>query len=314
MTATHPEFLHLQNPLQLPTKLQGLVLAIGNFDGLHRGHRSVVDRAIRMGERLRRPVALLSFDPHPRLFFQPGLQLFHLSTGGAKARLAERAGLDALITLDFNAELASKTADEFIQQILVDRLAISGAVVGFDFQFGAKRSGNADLLVQAGKRLGFAVEVVPEFKDATEEISSTIIRSKLAAGDVATANRLLGYEWFVIGEVLHGRKVGRTIGYPTANLRLAEDCGLKHGIYAVRFTVDGKTHSGVASFGRRPTFDNGAPLLEVFVFDFNGDLYGKIVEVAFVGFIRVEAKFETVDTLVAQMDRDSAEARRLLAC
>ena len=306
-------FLSLENPLALPASLLEPVIAIGNFDGLHRGHAAVIDRAVAMGQRLGRPTALLSFEPHPRVYFRPDLALFPLTDRNAKARLAERQGLEGLITLTFDAGLAAKTAEAFVDEILVRRLAISGAVVGFDFHFGAKRAGTPQFLAEAGQRFGFMVEIVPEQQAGGVEISSTLIREKLEAGEIKAANALLGHEWFVVGTVLHGQKIGRSIGYPTANLRLADECRLRHGIYAVRLTVEGETLPGVASFGRRPTFDNGAPLLEVFVFDFSGDLYDKIVEVTFVDFIREELKFDSVEALVEQMDRDSAAARRVLA-
>ena len=306
-------FLSLENPLALPASLLEPVIAIGNFDGLHRGHAAVIDRAVAMGQRLGRPTALLSFEPHPRVYFRPDLALFPLTDRNAKARLAERQGLEGLITLTFDAGLAAKTAEAFVDEILVRRLAISGAVVGFDFHFGANRAGTPQFLAEAGQRFGFMVEIVPEQQAGGVEISSTLIREKLEAGEIKAANALLGHEWFVVGTVLHGQKIGRSIGYPTANLRLADECRLRHGIYAVRLTVEGETLPGVASFGRRPTFDNGAPLLEVFVFDFSGDLYDKIVEVTFVDFIREELKFDSVEALVEQMDRDSAAARRVLA-
>ena len=306
-------FLSLENPLALPASLLEPVIAIGNFDGLHRGHAAVIDRAVAMGQRLGRPTALLSFEPHPRVYFRPDLALFPLTDRNAKARLAERQGLEGLITLTFDAGLAAKTAEAFVDEILVRRLAISGAVVGFDFHFGAKRVGTPQFLAEAGQRFGFMVEIVPEQQAGGVEISSTLIREKLEAGEIKAANALLGHDWFVVGTVLHGQKIGRSIGYPTANLRLADECRLRHGIYAVRLTVEGETLPGVASFGRRPTFDNGAPLLEVFVFDFSGDLYDKIVEVTFVDFIREELKFDSVEALVEQMDRDSAAARRVLA-
>ena len=306
-------FLSLENPLALPASLLDPVIAIGNFDGLHRGHAAVIDRAVAMGQRLGRPTALLSFEPHPRVYFRPDLALFPLTDRNAKARLAERQGLEGLITLTFDAGLAAKTAEAFVDEILVRRLAISGAVVGFDFHFGAKRVGTPQFLAEAGQRFGFMVEIVPKQQAGGVEISSTLIREKLEAGEIKAANALLGHDWFVVGTVLHGQKIGRSIGYPTANLRLADECRLRHGIYAVRLTVEGETLPGVASFGRRPTFDNGAPLLEVFVFDFSGDLYDKIVEVTFVDFIREELKFDRVEALVEQMDRDSAAARRVLA-
>ncbi|MBY0612363.1 MAG: bifunctional riboflavin kinase/FAD synthetase [Beijerinckiaceae bacterium] len=296
----------------MPERLSRPVLAIGNFDGLHRGHRAVTEAALAMGRTLGRPVVLLTFEPHPRAFFRPDVPLFRLTDTAAKTRLAERLGLDGMIVLNFDRALASESAVAFITDILIGRLGLTGAVVGFDFQFGARRAGTPQSLAEAGARLGFSVEIVPEQKEGGEGISSTLIRTKLGEGDIAEANRLLGYTWFIVGEVIHGRKVGRTIGYPTANIRLRDDCGLKHGIYAVWLTLAGRRLPGVASFGRRPTFDNGAPLLEVFVFDFNGDLYGETMEVAFVGFIRGEEKFDSVEALVARMDRDSEAARALL--
>ena len=265
-----------------------------------------------MGKRLNCPVALLNFEPHPREYFQPDLKIFRLSPTDVKAQLAKRFGLDAMITLSFNVDFAAKTADSFIQDILVDRFHIRGAVVGFDFQFGAKRTGTAQSLQDAGKRLGFEVDITPELKNNEQEISSTIIRQKLREGNVKSANALLGYTWFIMGKVTHGQKLGRTLGYPTANIRLENGCELKHGIYAVRLKVNGAEHDSVASFGRRPTFDNGAPLLEVFVFDYNADLYGKTVSVSFVDFIRPEAKFDGIEPLIEQMNKDSIKARRIL--
>ncbi len=313
MTQNNFHFQNLTDPLELSPELQGCVLAIGNFDGMHRGHQAVLRHAKQMGQRLGRPVLLLNFEPHPREYFQPNSKIFRLSPPEVKAKLVERFGLNGMITLTFNAELAAKTANDFVSDILVDRLHISGAVVGFDFQFGAKRTGTAQSLKKSGRQFGFDVEIIPEFRDDEEEISSTLIRQKLCDGDIKAANSLLGYDWFVTGQVVHGQKLGRTLGYPTANMRLEEGCELKHGIYAVRLNVAGMDHNGVASFGRRPTFDNGAPLLEVFVFDFNGDLYGKQVSISFVDFIRAEAKFDSVDALIEQMNKDSAEAKRILS-
>ena len=302
----------LVDPQSLPATLLHPVLALGNFDGLHRGHQAVIEAALDMGGRLGRPVALLTFEPHPRDFFSTGLKLFRLTDVPAKAELSRRLGLDAMIVLEFDAALAARPAGRFIEEWLVGRLTCSGVAVGFDFQFGQKRSGTPASLAEAGRSLGFEVVVVPERQEHGEAISSTLIREKLGCGEVEAANVLLGHAWFVIGTVLHGRKVGRTIGYPTLNLRLADNCGLKHGIYAVRVRFDGASHDGVASFGRRPTFDDGAPLLEVFVFDFDGDLYGRSIEVSFASFLREEERFDTVDALVAQMDLDSATARHLL--
>jgi len=303
----------LENPVDLPRSLARPVLAIGNFDGLHRGHAAVIGAAQRLAAQLHRPAALLTFEPHPRQFFAPDRPRFRLTDPPAKALLAERMGLAGLITLTFDATLAALSAEAFIAEVLVQRFGLSGAVVGFDFHFGARRAGTPAFLAEAGQRFGFAVEVIAKQSSGDVEISSTAIRERLAAGDLDAANALLGHEWFVVGEVIHGRKVGREIGYPTANLRLDPACGLRHGIYAVRIAIDGMSRPAVASFGRRPTFDDGAPLLEVFVFDFSGDLYGKTVEVAFVSFLRDEQKFDSIEALIAQMDRDSSEARARLA-
>ncbi len=200
-----------------------------------------------------------------------------------------------------------------MQGILVDRLAVSGAVIGFNFHFGKDRRGSPDFLMAQGAHHGFSVDVVPPFMHEGRRVSSGAVRDALAAGHITEANELLGYPWFVTAQVVHGDKRGRTLGYPTANLRLGTDCGLKHGIYAVRVGVGGTLYDGVASFGRRPTFDNGAVLLEVFLFDFSGDLYGAVLDVAFIGWIRPEMKFDEVDALIRRMDQDSSQARHLLA-
>jgi riboflavin kinase/FMN adenylyltransferase len=215
--------------------------------------------------------------------------------------------------LNFDGVLANLTADEFIEQILVRGLAAGGVVVGFNFFFGKNRSGSPEVLAAAGVRHGFSVDIVPAFEEHGRRVSSGAVRDALAGGDVAAAAALLGYPWFVSGEVIHGEKRGRGLGYPTANLRLDPGCDLKHGIYAVRVGEGGRGYDGVASFGRRPTFDNGAPLLEVFLFDFHGDLYGKVLDVAFIGWIRPELRFEGVEGLVRQMDEDSRQARSILS-
>ena len=308
----HP-FLSLKDPTHLPAALASPVVAIGNFDGVHRGHRYVMGKALDEARRLKRPAAVLTFDPHPRAFLRPDLPQFELTPIDVQAGLIAGLGMDGLIVLSFNAAFASLSAEEFIRDILVGKLGISGAVVGWDFHFGKGRSGSPASLTAAGKAHGFEVTVLDPLASGEAPISSTRIRQALTAGDLATANSLLGYEWFVRGPVIHGEKRGRDLGYPTANMALAPGCGLRHGIYAVRARVDGVSHAAVASFGRRPTFDNGAPLLETHLFDFRGDLYGKTIDIAFVRFLREELAFPSLDGLIAQMDRDSAEARALLA-
>jgi riboflavin kinase / FMN adenylyltransferase len=288
-------------------------VAIGNFDGVHRGHRAVIGQAMDHAREAHRPAAVLTFEPHPRSFFRPDEPSFHLSSEAAKLRLLAATGLDGAILLTFNAALAQLSAEDFVQNILVDRLAVSGAVIGFNFHFGKDRRGSPDFLKAQGAHHGFSVDVVPPFMLDGRRVSSGAVRDALSAGHISEANELLGCPWFITAQVVHGDKRGRTLGYPTANLRLGTDCGLKHGIYAVRVSLSGTLYDGVASFGRRPTFDNGAVLLEVFLFDFSGDLYGAVLDVAFIGWIRPELKFDDVDALVRRMDQDSSQARHLLA-
>ena len=289
------------------------VVAIGNFDGVHRGHRSVIGTAMERAKAAKRPAAVLTFEPHPRSFFQPDEPSFQLTSEAAKLRLLAATGLDGAVVLTFNAALAGLTAEEFVEKILVDRLAVSGAVIGFNFHFGKQRRGTPDFLVAQGAHHGFSVDVIPPFQDHGRRVSSGAVRDALAAGHVAEANEFLGYPWFVTAQVVHGDKRGRTLGYPTANLRLGADCGLKHGIYAVRVGVGGARYDGVASFGRRPMFDTGAVLLEIFLFDFSGDLYGAALDCAFIAWIRPEMNFDSVEELIRRMDQDSSQARHALA-
>jgi riboflavin kinase/FMN adenylyltransferase len=217
----------------------------------------------------------------------------------------------------FDKTRAGTTAQDFIHHELIERLGISGIAVGYDFHFGKGRVGSPSLLVNEAPRLGIEVDVQPHIDIAERPVSSSAIRMALAEGQIEDATAMLGGPWFVSGPVIHGEKRGRDLGYPTANIRLDKNCGLRHGIYAVRVgRGQGKDQvrlDGVASFGRRPTFDNGAPLLEIFLFDFKGDLYGKTLDVAFIAFIREELKFDGVEALVARMDDDSARARAQLA-
>jgi riboflavin kinase/FMN adenylyltransferase len=255
---------------------------------------------------------VLTFEPHPRAFFKPGEKLFRLSDEATKLRLLASTGLDGAIVLTFNADLANVTAAEFVTRILVGRLAISGAVIGFNFHFGKNRGGSPDFLAAEGVKHGFAVDVVPAFEVNGRPVSSGPIRDALAAGRLDEATALLGFPWFVSGEVIHGDKRGRELGFPTANLRLDAACGLRHGVYAVRAAFGGRRYDGVANFGRRPMFDTGAVLLEVFLFDFAGDLYGQRIDVAFIDRIRDEEVFASVDELVVRMKEDSRLARATL--
>jgi len=292
--------------------LTGAVVAIGNFDGVHRGHRAVIQAALMRARELGRKAAALTFTPHPRLFLRPQDSLFELSSERDKLRLLAATGLDGAVVMHFDAALAATPAEDFVTKILAGELGIGGAAIGFDFHFGKNRTGSPSFLAELGARLGFAVDVAPPLEDEGRPVSSGAVRAALASGRVVEAAELLGAPWFVSGEVIHGDKRGRELGFPTANLKLSPSCGLKNGIYAVRIDVSGKRHDGVASFGRRPMFDDGAPLLEVFLFDFEGDLYGKPIDVAFIGWIRHEQKFESIETLKRHMAADVAQARDAL--
>ncbi len=293
--------------------LDGAVVAIGNFEGVHRGHRAVINVALARGRELTRKTAVLTFEPHPRAVFNPGEPVFRLSEERAKVRLLGSTGLDGVIVMRFDAALAALSAEDFVCRILVERFAVVGVVVGFDFHFGKGRAGSPAFLAAAGRTHGFTVDVVPAFSDNGTRISSGAIRSALAAGDVEEAAAMLGYPWFVTGSVVDGDKRGRELGFPTANLRLDPPCGLKHGIYAVRVGLGGKRYDGVANFGRRPMFDTGVVLLEVFLFDFDRDIYGETLDVAFIHWIRPEMTFASVDDLVRRMDEDCGLARAALA-
>jgi riboflavin kinase/FMN adenylyltransferase len=308
-----PPFVVVRGEGSADHALDGAVVAIGNFDGVHRGHRAVIATARARAEALGRPAAALTFEPHPRNFFQPNASLFRLTDERAKLRLLAATGLDGAIVLRFDAALAGRSAAEFIERILVGRFAVAGVVIGFDFHFGLNRAGSPDYLKAQGAKLGFAVDVVPRFEDEGRPVRSGPIRAALAAGEVVEANELLGYPWFVTAPVVHGDKRGRELGYPTANLRLDPGCALKHGIYAVRVGLRGRRYDGVASFGRRPMFDQGTVLLEVFLFDFSDDIYGEVIDVAFIEWIRPEFKFDSVAALVQRMDEDSRVARAALA-
>ena len=293
--------------------LNGAVLAIGTFEGVHRGHRVVIAAAQSRAAALGRRAGVFTFEPHPRAVFRPDEPVFRLTDETAKLRLLAATGLDGAIVMRFDAALAALSAEDFVRRILIERYAVAGVVVGFDFHFGRGRAGSPAFLTAAGRSHGFTVDVVPAFSDGDLRISSGAVRTALAAGEVEVAAGLLGYPWFVSGEVVHGDKRGRELGFPTANLRLDPACGLKHGIYAVRVAVGGKRYDGVASFGRRPMFDTGVVLLEIYLFDFSGDIYGASLDVAFIHWIRPELAFDSVEALVRRIDEDCRVAKVVLA-
>jgi riboflavin kinase/FMN adenylyltransferase len=296
---------------------KGAVVAMGNFDGVHLGHRTVISAALEMARANGQPAMAVTFEPHPRSFFSPNTPQFRLTDETGKLRLLAGTGLAGAVVMTFDKARASTTAQDFIRHDLIERLGISGIAVGYDFHFGKGRVGSPGLLMSEAPRLGIQVDVQAHVDIEERPVSSSAIRMALAEGQIDDATAMLGGPWFISGEVIHGEKRGRDLGYPTANIRLEKNCGLKHGIYAVRVGCgqgkDEARFDGVASFGRRPTFDNGAPLLEIFLFDFKGDLYGATLDVAFIAFIRDELKFDSIEALIRQMDDDSAKARAVLA-
>src|SRR6202140_3055783 len=312
-----PGFIVIRDTTPAAAIPKGTVVAMGNFDGVHLGHRAVIQAALQMAHSHGRPARAGTFEPHPRSFFSPNPPQFRLTDEAAKLRLLAGTGLAGAVGMTFDKARAGTSAQDFIHHELIERLGISGIAVGYDFHFGKGRVGSPSLLVNEAPRLGIEVDVQPHVDIEERPVSSSAIRMALAEGQIEDATSMLGGPWFVTGEVIHGEKGGRDLGFPTANIRLDKNCGLKHGIYAVRVGrgagKDQVRFDGVASFGRRPTFDNGAPLLEVFLFDFEGDLYGTALDVAFIGFIRDELKFSSADALGKQMDDDSARARAALA-
>src|SRR5579859_699301 len=312
-----PVFTVIRDSTPADEIARGAVVAMGNFDGVHLGHRAVIAAALEMGRLHGKPALALTFEPHPRRFFSPTTPQFRLTDESAKLRLLAGTGLAGAVIMTFDKQRAGTTAQDFIHHDLTERLGVSGIAVGYDFHFGKGRVGSPSLLVNEAPRLGIEVDVQPHIDIDERPVSSSAIRSALAEGQIEDATAMLGGPWFVTGEVIHGEKRGRELGYPTANIRLDNNCGLRHGIYAVRVGrgqgKDQVRFEGVASFGRRPTFDNGAPLLEIFLFDFKADLYGEVLDVAFIGFIREELKFSSVGALIKQMDDDSARARAQLA-
>ncbi len=292
---------------------RGAAVAIGNFDGVHLGHQSVLALARAAAVSHDAPFGVVTFEPHPRSFFQKDAPPFRLMTADVRARRLEKLGVEQLYEIPFNADLASLTADQFVEDILVGALGIVHLVAGADFRFGKGRTGDVDFLKTAGAKFGFDVTVAPLVSDGEGDYSSTAIRNALADGDPATARRILGHWHRMEGQVQHGDKRGRNLGFPTINL---DPDGLhipKYGVYSVLVDVLTGSHvgtyAGAASFGERPTFGKNAPNIEVYLLDFSGDLYGELVSVALVDYQRSEWKFDDVEALKSQMALDVQKAR-----
>jgi riboflavin kinase/FMN adenylyltransferase len=298
----------------IPETLKGSIVALGNFDGFHLGHQAVVGRAIQRAFHERRPVIVATFDPHPVHFFKPDLPPFRLTTLDQREAMFAHAGADAMLVFEFNRELASMEAAEFVSEVLKERIGAAGVITGDDFTFGKGRTGDIALLAKLGAEHGIAAEAVPQVLLNGERISSGRIREALVAGDSATATHMLSRDYAIEGVVQDGDRRGRELGYPTANMVLGDYQRPRYGIYAVRVTLDdGTEHPGVASLGVRPTFDPPQELLETHLLDFDADLYGRKIEVALHAFIRDEKKFDDIGALVTHMRRDEAQARHLLA-
>ena len=294
--------------------LRGGIVALGNFDGFHRGHQAVVGRAVALARAQRRPAIVATFDPHPIAWFRPDAAPFRLTTIDQRERLFAAAGADAMLVFRFDGALASVTAEDFVTDRLIARAGAAGVVTGEDFTFGKARGGNTSVLAQLGAAHDLAVETVGPVADGGEAVSSSRIRAALQAGDCATATHLLTRPFAIEGVVVHGDKRGRTIGYPTANLELGDYLRPRYGIYAVRgLLLDGRVVDGAANLGVRPSFDPPRELLEPYFFDFAEDLYGQTIEVELYAHLRDEAKFDSLHALKAQMAKDCDAARAALS-
>ncbi|MEO0881409.1 MAG: riboflavin biosynthesis protein RibF [Pseudomonadota bacterium] len=294
----------------LPDEAKGMAVALGNFDGIHAGHRVVIDAARATGHRL----GIATFEPPPRALFRPEDPPFRIFTPERRNSRLLDLGAEAVFELPFNADMASMTDEEFARDVLHDGLGVAHVAVGFDFRFGRGRMGDAPRLASLGRAIGFGVTVVDKIEALGDKASSTAMRQALRAGMPEKVTELLGEPWTVDGIVEHGEKRGRTIGFPTANMHLSDLIHPRHGVYAVRVRLPGEEdwRDGVANFGRTPTTGLRDPLLETVVLDWEGDLYGQRIEVAFVAFLRPELKFDSVDPMIEQMHRDVEDARKAL--
>jgi len=297
--------------------LRGAVYALGNFDGVHLGHQKVIGKAAAIAGELGVPLGVLVFEPHPQQFFFPDRPFFRLTPFRAKARLLDRLGVDILAALPFDEKMSRRLAPEFVHDVLIDGFHAVHVVAGYDFRFGKGRGGDAAALSYMGEMEGFGVSIVDEVQEAGVTFSSTRIRELLAKGDPRGAAKLLGHWWTVETHIKQGDQRGRTIGFPTANLPLEDHVEPALGVYAVKIEFEDGPHKGVydgvANVGRRPTFDKQDVLLEVHIFDFEGDLYGAHAAVSFIEYLRPERKFDGLDSLKAQIAKDSERAREVLA-
>ena len=302
----------IKNNETVPDDLKGAVLALGNFDGVHRGHQAVLDRGAGIARKHDAALGVMTFDPHPRLFFKPTTQLFTLSPLERKLELLAAFGIDFTTVLGFDGDLAALTAEEFIDEIICKQWQAAHVIVGYNFFFGKGRGGSPQLLQERGAEKGFGVTVIDPASDDGEVFSSSAVRDLLRVGNVREAAEVLGHWWTITGSVERGAGRGTGMGYPTVNVMLEAGQALHHGIFASRVWVDGHRFDGAAYNGRRPTFDNGIAKLEVFLFDFNESLYGHRIDVELIDFIRPDEAFENAEALMVQMDKDCTRAREIL--
>lgn len=291
------------------------VAAIGNFDGVHRGHQELLKKTIGFAGKLGGVPAAIVFDPHPRRYFRPEDPPFLLTTSSCREALLRKYGMREVIALKFDAGLAAMPPEAFVKEVLAERLRLAGVVIGTEFRFGKGRSGDAEGMRALCAEAGVETLLVTPARSGSpsEKVSSSDIRNALRDGDVRAAVAMLGRPWSVEGEVIAGQRLGRTLGFPTANLTLGDLIEPRRGVYAVDAIIDGQPLAAVANFGRRPTVGASAPLLETHIFKFDGDLYGRKIAVEFVDFIRDERKFDGIEALKAQIAADCGAARHLLS-
>jgi riboflavin kinase/FMN adenylyltransferase len=288
------------------------VVTIGNYDGLHLGHQAIIKRVIELARKDKGQAVVLTFEPHPVKFFRPELQIPLITPYRKKMILLTQFGVDVTINLPFTKDIASMSAEEFIREIVQRRIAPRWLVVGFNFTFGKGRTGSPEELKKIGERLGFGVEIIPPFHLDGEVVSSTRIRELIARGDIKEANRMLGSDFFMFGKVIHGHARGKGLGFPTANLEISQDLYPNDGVYAANVIIDERRYAGVVNIGTNPTFGDEQLAVEVFLFDYQGDLYGKELQVALVDKLRDEQTFPSVDLLVHQIEQDIQRAKEIL--
>ena len=287
------------------------MVAVGNFDGCHRGHQRVFSALRAKAREAGVPALVLTFEPHPRDVFAPAPFMFRLTHAEQKARIVEALGLDGIVVMPFSLEFSKIEAEDFVSRFLVDALDVRGVSVGADFHFGYKRRGTPDFLRASGEEHGFEVDILDMLDEGDDHISSSRIRAALGEGDVPAANQLLGYHWFLTGTVVKGDQRGRELGFPTANVASPTGFGLAQGIYAVRAKLGDRLLSGVAAYGK-PMFNNERPPFETWIFDFDEDIYGREISVALISHVRGQKVFKGLDELIAAMTADGLSARDML--